>query len=173
MRRSRPATVALLVALSAVLALAPLARAQTTSVLPSTTAPGAGAGASTTAPAPSTTVPAPSTVAPASDTAAPTTAPPPSTATIQTTAVPQTAAPASTATPASTGGGSGHDDKLPVLLLAIVGAILLAAALAIAAARWWAYDPPWLVRARHSTAEAGWRTSAAWAEFRDWVRLGR
>ena len=39
-----------------------------------------------------------------------------------------------------------------------------------AAARWWAYHPPWLVRSRHATAEAGWRTSAAWAEFRDWLR---
>jgi hypothetical protein len=28
-------------------------------------------------------------------------------------------------------------------------------------------------RSRHATAEAGWRTSAAWAEFTDWLRLGR
>lgn len=156
MRRCRPVTVALLVALIASLAIAPLARAQATSVLP---------GASTAVPdtgSASTAVPG---------TTGTTTAPP-STATIQTTAVPQTA---STATPASNGPGttSGDDEKLPVLLLAVVGALLLAAALAIAAARWWAYDPPWLVRTRHATAEAGWRTSAAWAEFRDWLRLGR
>lgn len=154
MRRCRPFTVALL-ALLATLALAPLARAQTTSVLPGTsgTVPGT---------VDTTTVVPPTTAAP-----------PPSTATIQTTATPQTAQTASTATPASNGPGSTNDSKLPVLLLAVLGAILLAAALAIAAARWWAYDPPWLVRSRHATAEAGWRTSAAWAEFRDWLRIGR
>jgi hypothetical protein len=152
MRRCRPVTVALLVALIASLAIAPLARAQTTSVLPGTSVAVPDSG---------------STAVPGSTTA------PPSTATIQTTAVPQTAT--TTATPASNGPGttSGDDGKLPVLLLAVVGALLLAAALAIAAARWWAYDPPWLVRTRHATAEAGWRTSAAWAEFRDWLRIGR
>jgi hypothetical protein len=158
MRRCRPVTVALL-ALVATLALAPLtARAQTTSPLPSGTVPGT---------VDTTTVVPPSTATPST--------PPPSTATIQTTATPQTAAGTSTATPASNGPGSGSssDSKLPVLLLAVLGAILLAAALAIAAARWWAYDPPWLARSRHATAEAGWRTSAAWAEFRDWLRIGR
>jgi hypothetical protein len=157
MRRCRPVTVALLIALVASLTLAPLARAQTTSVLPGTSIP----------------VPS-STTAPPTTAAAPTTTPPPSTATIQTTATPQTAAPTTTATPASDGPGTdSNDSKLPVLLLAILGAILLASALAFAAVRWWAYDPPWLVRSRHATAEAGWRTSAAWAEFRDWLRIGR
>jgi hypothetical protein len=60
-----------------------------------------------------------------------------------------------------------------VVLLAIVGALLLVAALVWAALRWWAAEPRWWLRARHATAEAGWRTSAAWAEFRDWLRLGR
>jgi hypothetical protein len=156
MRRCRPVTVALLVALIASLATAPLTRAQTTSVLPGTSVPVPDSTA--------TSVPAPGS-----------TGVPPSTATIQTTAVPQTGQTASTATPASDGPGtmSSDDRKLPVLLLAVIGALLLAAALAIAAARWWAYDPPWLVRSRHATAEAGWRTSAAWAEFRDWLRIGR
>ncbi|WP_027005412.1 hypothetical protein [Conexibacter woesei] len=155
MRRCRPVTVALL-ALLATLALAPLARAQTTSVLPGTSGTLPGSVATTTVVPPTTA------------------APPPSTATIQTTATPQTGqAGTSTATPASDGPGSTNDSKLPVLLLAVLGAILLAAALAIVAARWWAYDPPWLVRTRHATAEAGWRTSAAWAEFRDWLRIGR
>ena len=40
-------------------------------------------------------------------------------------------------------------------------------------ARWWAWEPRWLVRWRHATAEAGWRASAAWAEFTDWLRFGR
>ena len=32
---------------------------------------------------------------------------------------------------------------------------------------------PWLVRWRHATGEAGWRAGNAWAEFTDWLRLGR
>jgi hypothetical protein len=51
--------------------------------------------------------------------------------------------------------------------------VLLLAAALWGAARWWAWEPASWVRWRHATAEAGWRTSAAWAEFRDWVRLGR
>jgi hypothetical protein len=159
MRRCRTATVALLALLTSLALGAPLAHAQTTSVLPGTSVAVPGTGSTAAPPTTST--------------------PPASTATIQTTAVPQTGqtgqAAASTATPAADGPGtkSGDDSKLPVLLLAILGALLLAAALAFAAARWWAYDPPWLVRSRHATAEAGWRTSAAWAEFRDWLRIGR
>jgi hypothetical protein len=40
-------------------------------------------------------------------------------------------------------------------------------------ARWQAWDPPWLARWRHATGEAGWRAGNAWAEFTDWLRLGR
>jgi hypothetical protein len=67
----------------------------------------------------------------------------------------------------------GADHKGAIILLVVVGALLIAGALAWAFARWWAYEPPWLLRARHASGEAGWRTSATWAEFRDWVRLGR
>jgi hypothetical protein len=35
------------------------------------------------------------------------------------------------------------------------------------------FNPPWLQRWRHASHEAGWRASAAWSEFTDWVRLGR
>ena len=31
----------------------------------------------------------------------------------------------------------------------------------------------WADRARHATAEAGWRASSTWAEFTDFVRFGR
>jgi hypothetical protein len=90
-------------------------------------------------------------------------------------------APGTAATPATADGAApvparttdGGGVSGAVLLLAAVGALLLLAAVAWGAARWWAWEPPWLVRARHATGEAGWRTSAAWAEFRDWVRLGR
>ena len=59
------------------------------------------------------------------------------------------------------------------LVLVVVGAVLLAILALWVFARWWAWEPPWLVRWRHATAEAGWRASAAWAEFTDWLRLGR
>jgi hypothetical protein len=39
--------------------------------------------------------------------------------------------------------------------------------------RFGAFEPRWLLSLRHAIAEAGFRTSATWAEFSDWVRLGR
>jgi cobalamin biosynthesis Mg chelatase CobN len=62
--------------------------------------------------------------------------------------------------------------NVPVALV-LVGALVLLALALWGLARWWAWEPPWLVRWRHATAEAGWRASAAWAEFTDWLRLGR
>jgi hypothetical protein len=59
------------------------------------------------------------------------------------------------------------------LVAAALAALLIVVCLAWAAARWWAYEPRWTVALRHSLAEAGWRLSASWAEFSDWVRLGR
>jgi hypothetical protein len=61
----------------------------------------------------------------------------------------------------------------PLVALAVIGALMALAALLYALARWWAWEPRWLVRARHAGAEAGWRASGSWAEFMDWVRLGR
>jgi hypothetical protein len=58
-------------------------------------------------------------------------------------------------------------------VLAAVAAllVLLCAAWAIARAR--GVQPHWTLSLRHSTAEASHRVSATWAEFGDWVRLGR
>jgi hypothetical protein len=68
----------------------------------------------------------------------------------------------------STGGG-----LTPAAIVAVVLAgLLILACLAWAAARWWAYEPHWLLTARHSCAEAGLRLSATWGELRDWMRLG-
>jgi hypothetical protein len=98
------------------------------------------------------------------------------------TAPASTAAPASTSAPASgtapgvssqTTGRASDPSTGAIVLLAVIGLILLVTAGVFAAARWWAWEPRWLLRWRHAAAEAGWRTSAAWAEFRDWVRLGR
>jgi cobalamin biosynthesis Mg chelatase CobN len=122
------------------------------------TGSGAGSGATTQAPA-------------ATDTGA--TTQPPATTTIAPNA-PQTAAtpaPAPAATQAAAQSESSHRGaRLALLVLAALVVILLAL---WAAARWWAWEPHWLVRWRHATAEAGWRASAAWAEFTDWLRLGR
>jgi hypothetical protein len=59
------------------------------------------------------------------------------------------------------------------IVLAAIAALLLLACAAWAFARSRAYEPRWLVSLRHAMAEAGFRTSATWAEFADWVRLGR
>ncbi len=80
-------------------------------------------------------------------------------------ALPRNAQPAQAAT--------ATEAPAPILLLAILGGLLALGGAAFALGRWWAFEPAWLVGARHSWHEAGFRASAVWAEFRDWVRLGR
>ena len=58
-----------------------------------------------------------------------------------------------------------------ILLIVLAGAALLAALL-WAAFSFAVLEPHWLLSLRHSLAEAGYRASAVWAEFADWVRLG-
>ena len=53
------------------------------------------------------------------------------------------------------------------------GGLTAAPAAGWGTARWWAWEPRWLVRVRHAGAEAGWRVGSLWGEFGDWVRLGR
>ena len=118
------------------------------------------AATTTTAP-PATTTTAPgATQAPFGTTTAPAATQPPATA----------PAPAP-ATQAAAQPTSSHRGAR--LALIIVGALLVMLLALWAFARWWAWEPRWLVRWRHATAEAGWRASAAWAEFTDWLRLGR
>ncbi len=76
-------------------------------------------------------------------------------------------------TAASATDDNGAGLPAPLVALAIVALLAALAAALVALARWWAVDPAWMQRSRHATAEAGWRTSAAWAEFTDWLRLGR
>ena len=85
---------------------------------------------------------------------------------------PQAALPDATLA-AATGESGDSDTPIPLLLLFILGLMTLMVGSTVGAIRWWAFDPPWLGRMRHSVAEAGWRASAAWAEFTDWVRFGR
>jgi hypothetical protein len=60
----------------------------------------------------------------------------------------------------------------------VIGAIALGALLLLTLLLWgwWrlrGWDPDWAARARHSWREAGYRVSSTWAEFTDWLRLGR
>jgi hypothetical protein len=50
---------------------------------------------------------------------------------------------------------------------------LIVVCLAWGAARWWAYEPRWMVSLRHCVAEASYHLSGVWEELTDWVRLGR
>lgn len=74
---------------------------------------------------------------------------------------------------ARTGDDGGGAIPLPLALLAAVLVVALLAAAAWALVRRSGREPRWVARAGHATAEAGWRASASWAEFTDWVRLGR
>jgi hypothetical protein len=67
---------------------------------------------------------------------------------------------------------TGGDAPAPLLVLAVVGGLLLLVALVWGLLRWLALEPRWLAGARHATAEAGWHTSGAWADFSDWIRRG-
>ncbi len=130
----------------------------------STTTSAAGAttgttGTGTTATGAATQPPATTTIAPNATTTAATPAPAP------------TPAPAAAATQTAPQSTSSH--KGARLALIVVAALLLMLLALWAFARWWAWEPHWLARWRHATAEAGWRASAAWAEFTDWLRLGR
>jgi hypothetical protein len=101
---------------------------------------------------------------------------PPATTTIAPTATTTAAAPAPVPAPATTTApatGSSTSHKGARLALIVIGALLVMLLALWAFARWWAWEPQWLARWRHATAEAGWRASAAWAEFTDWLRLGR
>jgi hypothetical protein len=115
----------------------------------------------TTAPTPTASTPATTPGATAPATTAPATTPP------ATTPAP---APAQTAPQPTVTSGN---DRAAGLLLLLVGALVLIALVVWALARWQAWEPPWLARWRHATGEAGWRAGNAWAEFTDWLRLGR
>jgi hypothetical protein len=58
------------------------------------------------------------------------------------------------------------------VLAVAVAVLVIVLCLIWAAARWWAYEPHWLLTLRHALAEAGLRLSALWGELLDWARLG-
>jgi hypothetical protein len=180
--------------LLSVAALAATARAQTSGQQgggspPSTggEAPGSpgtatpGATATTPAPTPPDVAPVDPAAAPGATTPAP--AVPPAGPDTPTTAPPgaTTVAPGAPASEAPSGAeatpperaGGGYDGDAWLVGFGVVAALLLLALALWGLARWWAWEPRWLVRFRHATGEAGWRLSNAWAEFGDWLRLGR
>lgn len=65
------------------------------------------------------------------------------------------------------------DTPLPLVVLAIIGAILLLAGLFAWFARFMGWGFESLEPARHTWREAGWRTENVISEFADWLRLGR
>ena len=59
------------------------------------------------------------------------------------------------------------------IVIAALAALVALACLAWGFARWRALQPHWTLSLRHALTEASFRASATWAEFTDWVRLGR
>jgi hypothetical protein len=73
--------------------------------------------------------------------------------------------------PASARSGNSHLSAGAIVIAALAALLVLACA-AWALARRRAYEPRWWLSLRHALAEAGFRASATWAEFTDWLRLG-
>ena len=68
--------------------------------------------------------------------------------------------------------------KLGFKTLGEIAVAVVAALVAIGCAAWGisrrrAFEPQWLLSFRHAMAEAGLHASSTWAEFADWLRLGR
>lgn len=146
---------------------------------PSTPQPATTTPASTT---PASTTPAATTPTSGAQpgTVAPTTTP---TTTTSTTPTPptstQSAGGVPTTTVHSTTVAVAHKPSRPphlstgALILAILGGLLALGCLVWAIGRWLALEPRWTVSLMHSLREVSYRGSATWAEFTDWVRLGR
>ncbi|HWX44257.1 MAG TPA: hypothetical protein VNY52_02930 [Solirubrobacteraceae bacterium] len=75
--------------------------------------------------------------------------------------------------PVTTRAGSATSLSTGAIVAAALAVLLIVVCLAWGAARWWAYEPRWVVSLRHCLAEAGWRLAGTWDEFSDWARLGR
>jgi hypothetical protein len=60
-----------------------------------------------------------------------------------------------------------------LLILGGLAALMALVALVAVVGRALGFEPRWSLGVRHAFAEAGYRTAGVWAEFTDWVRLGR
>jgi hypothetical protein len=131
---------------------------------PPTSSGGGGSGSGTATPAPSQAPTPPGQTAPAQP--APTPA-------VQPTAAPAVVATGERIAIAARTTDPDNDAPFPILALAALAAMLAAAGLLVGLFRWRAWEPAWTGRLRHAAGEAGWRASSTWAEFTDFVRLGR
>ncbi|MFP5363268.1 MAG: hypothetical protein ACLGI5_11135 [Thermoleophilia bacterium] len=135
-------------------------------------APPAATGA---APPPPPAAGTPSTAPPASGTAAPgapaAAQPPPTPATAPTPAPDVASRDAIAAAARST--QTANEAPFVLIALAALAGLLALATLIFGLVRWRAWEPAWADRFRHTAGEAGWRASSTWAEFADFVRLGR
>jgi hypothetical protein len=68
--------------------------------------------------------------------------------------------------PAPTGSGV----PAPILILAVLGALLALATAFVGVWRRRGWDPRWAAAIRHSWGEAGYRAGGTWGEFVDWWR---
>jgi hypothetical protein len=59
------------------------------------------------------------------------------------------------------------------IAVAVIAGLLVLGCLAWAIARARALEPHWTISLRHAMSEAGFRASATWAEFTDWMKIGR
>jgi hypothetical protein len=59
------------------------------------------------------------------------------------------------------------------IALVALGAVVVLACVVWSLSRVLTLEPRWTLSLRHAMAEASFRASATWAEFSDWVRLGR
>jgi hypothetical protein len=60
-----------------------------------------------------------------------------------------------------------------VWVLAAIGVLLVLLAALWGIARWLGLEPEWWQSLRRVFVEAGWHAEAAWADFADWIRVGR
>ncbi|HWX24078.1 MAG TPA: hypothetical protein VN083_03510, partial [Vicinamibacteria bacterium] len=60
-----------------------------------------------------------------------------------------------------------------VIAIAILASLLTLSCIVWGVARWYAFEPRWVLSLGHALDELGFRASATREELADWVRLGR
>jgi hypothetical protein len=183
-RRTAPARLALacllLLAALTLLASAPaLGSTATTGVSPAGEAAAGGAAAPSGPSTVATTVPTIATTTPTIATSTPATTPgtvatPGTTTPSPTVTVGGTTVPRSQVLGTLTLTKKSDDGKISdgAILAAVLAGLIALACLIWGIFRITAFEPHWLLSARHSVAEAGFRAAGTWDEFTDWLRIG-
>ena len=71
--------------------------------------------------------------------------------------------------PRSVTAGGGGAVPLPLLLALVAGLVAVVGAAVVLIPRRFGWEPAWSLRAGHAWADAEYRLSGTWAEFRDWL----